>query len=304
MSAALLAFHIGTILFLPPLLLGVIGKTKATLTGRIGAPLLQPYHDLWKLLRKSAVYSGTTSVVFRLAPVAALAAMLTAALFVPIAGRPSLVSFPGDLILWVYLLGLARFAIVVAALDTGSSFEGMGASREVTFSSLVEPALLIALAVVATLTHSLRLEEMFGSAVVHAWYAASPALALVVASLFIAMLAENARVPVDDPLTHLELTMIHEVMVLDHGGPDLGFILYGSAVKLFLFGALLVRLVCPFSVGGAWRDGAVFIAGLLVLAVMVGLVESAMARLRLVRVPQFVVTAFVLALVGMLLTWG
>ncbi len=304
MPSALWVFHLGTILVLPPFLLGVIGKTKATLTGRIGAPLLQPYHDLWKLLHKGAVYSRATSLVFRLAPVAALAAMFTAALLVPIAGQASMVSFQGDVVLWVYLLGLARFFIVLAALDTGSSFEGMGASREVTFSSLVEPALIIAFAVVVALTRSLRLEEMFGSTLAHAWNVASPALALVVASLFIAMLAENARIPVDDPLTHLELTMIHEVMVLDHSGPDLAFILYGSALKFFLFGTLLVRLVYPFNFGSAWHDGAVFIAGLLLLAVVVGLVESAMARLRLIRVPQLLVTAFVLALVGMLVTWG
>lgn len=303
MSSVMLAFHVGTILLLPPLLLGVIGKTKATLTGRIGAPLLQPYHDLWKLLHKGAVYSRTTSWVMWMGPLVALAAIVTAALLVPVAGRPAPISFWGDAILWVSLLGLARFATILAALDTGSSFEGMGASREVTFSSLVEPALLMALAIVAKLTHSAHLEDMFGPALVQAWLAAGPALALAVAGLLIAMLAENARIPVDDPLTHLELTMIHEVMVLDHGGPDFACILYGSALKLLLFGALLVRVLCPVSLGSFWLDRAACVAGLLALAIVIGVVESSMARLRLIRVPQFLVTACVLALVGMLLVW-
>ncbi len=190
---------IGMVLIGPPLLLGLIGKTKAFLTGRQGPPVLQPYHDLWKLLGKAAVYSRTTTWVFPAGPVVSLAAILAAAVFVPVAGRPAAVSFEGDLILWTYLLALARFVTVLAALDTGSSFEGMGASREVAFSALVEPALFLALAVVARSTGSLMLDGMFGPGLAHAWGVAGPALALVVASLFVVLLAENARLPVDDP---------------------------------------------------------------------------------------------------------
>jgi len=292
---------IGMVLIGPPLLLGVIGKTKAFLSGRQGPPVLQPYYDLWKLLGKGAVYSRTTSWVFRAGPVVSLAAVLAAAVFVPVAGRPALVSFEGDLILWAYLLALARFVTVLAALDTGSSFEGMGASREVTFSALAEPALFLALAVVARSTGSLMLDGMFGPALAQAWGPSGAALALAVASLVVVLLAENARVPVDDPATHLELTMIHEVMVLDHGGPDLAFILYGSALKLFLFAALIVRLVLPWSAGEPLLDLLWFALGLAGVAVLVGTVESSMARMRLVRVPQLLVTASVLSAVALLL---
>lgn len=295
--------QLGVAVVFPPLMLGVIGKTKALLTGRVGAPVLQPYNDVWKLLRKGAVYSRTTSWVFRAGPLLSLAALLTAACFMPIAASSTLLSCWGDVVLWAYLIGLARFVTVLAALDTGSSFEGMGASREVTFASLAEPALLVVLAVVAKVTGSAQLSEMFGPTLGSAWRTASPALALAAASLFLVLLAENARMPVDDPTTHLELTMIHEVMVLDHGGPDLAFILYGSALKLFLFGVLLVRLLAPAHPGAPWLDGGLLLAGLVGLAVLIGIVESAMARLRLMRVPQLLVTSGVLAAVGLLLVW-
>ncbi|MBI3319075.1 MAG: NADH-quinone oxidoreductase subunit H [Candidatus Omnitrophica bacterium] len=298
-----LLLSLGLVIAFPPLLLGVIHKTKAILTGRIGAPVLQPYYDLWKLLQKGAVYSRTTSWMFRAGPLVSLAALLTAALFVPLAAPSTFLSFWGDVILWAYLVGIARFVTALAALDTGSSFEGMGASREVMFASLAEPALFVALAVIAKVTGSLQLSGMFGPVLGSAWRTAGPALALAAASLFLVLLAENARMPVDDPTTHLELTMIHEVMVLDHSGPDFAFILYGSALKLSLFGVLLVRLLVPVHIGVPWLDLGIFVAGLLGLAVLIGIVESSMARLRLIRVPQLLVTSGVLAAVGLLLVW-
>ncbi|MBI3996664.1 MAG: NADH-quinone oxidoreductase subunit H [Candidatus Omnitrophica bacterium] len=303
MSVIPLLLSLGLALVCPPLLLGVIHKTKAILTGRVGAPVLQPYYDLWKLLQKGAVYSRTTSWVFRAGPLVSPAAFLTAALFVPLTTPSALLSFWGDVVLWAYLIGVARFITVLAALDTGSSFEGMGASREVTFASLAEPALFVALAVIAKVTGSVQLSEMFGPVLGQAWRTAGPALALAAASFFLVLLAENARMPVDDPTTHLELTMIHEVMVLDHSGPDFAFILYGSALKLFLFSVLLVRLLVPVHIGVVWLDLVIVVAGLLGLAVLIGIVESSMARLRLIRVPQLLVTSGVLAAVGLLLVW-
>ncbi len=282
------------VLLAPPLVLGVIGKTKAFLTGRVGPPILQPYYDLWKLWHKGAVYSQTTSWLFRAGPIVGLAAFLMAALLIPFGSQPAPLSFFGDVILWAYLFGLARFMTVLAALDTGSSFEGMGASREVTFSSLAEPALFLGLAVVARQTQSLTLSQMLGPTLAHAWEVSAPALGLVAASLFIVLLAENARIPVDDPATHLELTMIHEVMVLDHGGPDLALILYGSAVKLFVLGMLLVQFFLP----------GMPLVGLLVLAILIGAVESLMARLRLVHVPRLLMAACALAAMGLLLVWS
>jgi formate hydrogenlyase subunit 4 len=288
-------------LLLAPLLLGVIARTKAVVAGRTGAPLLQPYYDLVKLGRKSAVYSRTTTWVFRAGPVVSLAALLCALLFVPFAGTSSLFAFDGDLILFAYLLGLLRFCTVLAALDTGSSFEAMGASREVTFAALAEPALLLALASLARKVGSLSLSTMYGGLDGAAWSGAAPALALAAGALLAVFLAENARVPVDDPTTHLELTMIHEVMILDHGGPDLALILYGSALKLWLLGALLVELVVPVRSGTLWVDGSAALAGMFGLAVVTGLIESSMARWRLVRVPQLLVGAGVMSTIALVL---
>jgi formate hydrogenlyase subunit 4 len=286
---------------LAPLLLGVINRTKAAIAGRVGQPLLQPYHDIRKLLRKGAVYGRTTSWVFRGGPVIGLAAVVVAAALVPFGG-PALVSFPGDVFLFAYLLALARFFTVIAALDTGSSFEGMGASREVTFSTLAEPALLLGLAAIARKTGGLSLSAMVANVTVDVWAHAAPPMALVASALLVVFLAENGRIPVDDPATHLELTMIHEVMVLDHGGPDLAFILYGAALKLWLFGALLIGITLPVHTGHPGLDAGAATLGMLVLGVLTGLVESSMARLRLIDVPKLLVGAGVLSVLALLLT--
>jgi formate hydrogenlyase subunit 4 len=288
-------------LALAPLLLGVINRTKAFFGGRRGQPLLQPYHDILKLARKGAAYSETTTWVFRAGPVVSLAATLLAAALLPYAGGGAVLAFEGDLVLFAYLLGLGRFFTVIAALDTGSSFEGMGASREVAFSALAEPALFLALAALARKAGSLSLSGICSVVGGELWMEAGPALALVAATLIVIALAENARIPVDDPNTHLELTMIHEVMVLDHGGPDLAFILYGAALKLWLLGTLFVQVVLPPTTGGLWLDAGIFLGGMLALAVLVGTIESCMARLRLVRVPELLVGAGVLSAFALVL---
>jgi formate hydrogenlyase subunit 4 len=287
-----------------PLLLGITSRTKAAMAGRMGQPILQSYHDIVKLLRKGAVYGRTTTWVFRAGPVIGLTAVAVATALMPFGGVTALVAFPGDVIFFVYLLGAARFFTVLAALDTGSSFEGMGASREVAFSALAEPALLLALAALARRTHGLSLSAIVAAVTPGAWGEAAPALALVAAALLVVFIAENGRIPVDDPTTHLELTMIHEVMVLDHGGPDLAFILYGAALKLWLLGALVVGLVVPVRSASTWLDAVATAAGMAVLAVLVGLVESQMARLRLVHVPNLLVGATVLSVVAVLVMVG
>ncbi len=284
-----------------PLLLGVINRTKAFFAGRTGQPVVQLYFELWKLLHKGAVYSRTTTWVFRAGPVIGLAAVLVVAALTPFGGIPALIAFPGDLILFAYLLGLVRFVTILAALDTGSAFEGMGASREAAFSALAEPALLLSLAVVARKTGTLSLSGMFAGNPVSDWAHAGPAILLVAGALLVVVLAENARIPVDDPNTHLELTMIHEVMVLDHGGPDFAFILYGAALKLWVLGALFVHVLLPVRTGHLALDGLVFLAGMFGLAVAVGAIESTMARLRLLRVPQLLVAAGALAGLAMFL---
>jgi formate hydrogenlyase subunit 4 len=290
-------------LALAPLLLGVINKTKAFFAGRQGQPLLQLYYDLSKLLRKGAVYSHTTSWVFRAGPVVWLAAAAAALLLVPLGSVPAPMSFAGDLVMLAYLLGLMRFFVVVAALDTGSAFEGMGASREVQFSALAEPALLLALAALGRQTGSLSLTDMYGAMSITVLLKTGPAVALVAGAMLIVFLAENARVPVDDPNTHLELTMIHEVMVLDTSGPDLAFILYGAAVKLWILGALLVGVLLPIRTGRLPIDLAISLAGMLLLAVVTGVIESTMARLRLLRVPQLLGAASALAILALILVF-
>src|SRR5208282_1916899 len=288
-------------LVLSPLLFGVINRTKAFFAGRRGQPLLQTYFDLWKLLQKGAVYSRTTTWIFRAGPMVGLAAALTAAMLVPLGNVPALIAFPADFLLFAGLLGLMRFFTVVAALDTGSSFEGMGASREVFFSALAEPALLVVLATLARQANSLSLSTMFGPVSGAHWLHFGPVLALVVIALMIVLLAENARIPVDDPNTHLELTMIHEVMVLDHGGPDFAFILYSATLKLWLFAALMVGMVVP-ATGNVWLDLLLAVGGMLLVAVIIGVIESVMARLRLLVVPQLLVGAGAVATVALILT--
>jgi formate hydrogenlyase subunit 4 len=295
------AVHILLALTLPPLLPGVIAKTKALFAGRQGPPLLQPYYDLLRLLRKGSVFSTATTWVFRAGPVVGLVTAALAVLLIPLASSRAPVSFTGDLILLAYLLGLGRFFTAAAALDTGSSFEGMGAAREVTFACLAEPAFFLGLLVLAKLSGSLQLAGMLGNSLAPHWLTAGASLALVLLSWFIILLAENSRIPFDDPNTHLELTMIHEVMVLDHSGPAFGMVLYGAALKLFVFTALVVRLALPLTTGSPWLDWPVFVGGILAVAVVIGVVESTMARLRLTHVPVLLVASCLLSAFGVLL---
>jgi formate hydrogenlyase subunit 4 len=295
------AAQLGAFLLLPPLLLGAVSRVKSLFAGRTGPPLLQAYRDLARLLRKGTVTSRTTTWVFRAGPVGGLAAVATAGLLMAFGGAPAPVAFAGDFVLFAALLGLARFLTALSALDTGSAFEGMGAAREVTFASMAEPALFLCLVVLARATGDLSLTGMLDSGLPAAWAAHGPALVLAALALFVVALAENARIPVDDPSTHLELTMIHEVMVLDHSGPDLAFIHYGAALKLWLFGALVVRLAMGDPARSPWLAFPAFLAGMLGFAVAVGTVESVMARLRLERVPQLLVGASVLAVFALVL---
>ena len=294
-----LAAHLAVAVIVPPLLLGVIGRTKAWFAGRRGAPLWQPYLDLWRLLLKDAVYSRTTTWIFRAGPVVSLAALLTASLLVPLHAARAPLAFAGDAIAFAYLLGLARFCTMAAALDTGSSFEGMGASREAAFAALAEPALFLGLSIVLLPAGAPTLERAWSALPWDTWGASHPAYLAAVLALGAVLLAECSRLPIDDPNTHLELTMIHEVMVLDHGGPDLALIVYGAALKLFLLNSLLVHLLLPIPAGGGWQGPALFIGGQILLAITLGVLESVMARLRLTRVPQFLVGASVVAFIGL-----
>ena len=290
------------ILMVSPFLFGVINRTKAFFAGRKGAPLFQLYYDIAKLLRKSAVYSASTTWVFIAGPIVSLSAVIVASLIIPFAGRSSIIFFEGDLVLFFYLLGLARFFTCLAALDTGSSFEGMGASREVQFAVFAEPALFMSLAALARLAGKSSLTEIFSSSQIHSWASYGPLLCLALFALFIVFLAENSRIPVDDPNTHLELTMVHEVMVLDHGGVDFAYILYGAAIKFWILGSLLTGIIFKGSSYGWGVDTIIFILLMVLLAVVVGVVESTMSRLRLLKVPHYLLVALSLSLIAFIIS--
>lgn len=301
MPVTQLLTHLLFLFLLPPLLLGVIVKTKALFAGRVGAPLLQVYFDLWKLFQKHSVFSTTTTWVFKAGAVISLVTAAMAGLLIPLGYSEAPIAFTGDLVLLAYLLGLGRFFTMSAALDTGSAFEGMGAAREATFSCLAEPALFMGLLVLAKRAGSLSLSTMLGGQAAGHWDVAPAALVLVTVGLFIVALAENSRIPVDDPNTHLELTMIHEVMVLDHSGPAFGMILEGAAIKLFVLGAVVIRTALPIHTGTPWGDWGLFAGGMVCFAVAVGVVESIMARLQLRRVPTLLVAAGLLSGFGIIL---
>lgn len=293
--------HILLLMLMPPLLLGVIAKTKALFAGRAGPSLWQPYYNIAKLMRKGFVISRVTTWVFRAGPVVTLSALILAGLLVPFGRFEAPIRFTGDLILFIYLFSLARFFTTAAALDTGSSFEGMGAAREVTFACLSEPALLFTFLVLAKVSGSLDLNTMLHGPVAGLWHSAIAPLVLVATGFFVIILAENSRIPVDDPDTHLELTMIHEVMVLDHSGPLMGIILYGSAVKLFVLSAVMLHIVTPYHTNSAWFDWALFAGQMMGFAVVIGLVESIMARLQMRHVLTLLIGASLFCGFGFLL---
>ncbi len=294
----LILFHWLVVLLLAPFFIGVISKIKAFFAGKRGPSFFQPFFDLRRLFQKNSVYSRTTTWIFRSAPIVNLAAVLVLSLVVPLGFLKAPIQFSGDIFLAAYILGLARFFIICAALDTGSSFEGMGASREAFFSCLCELALFMNFITLSLLTHSISLSSMIGAGIPVSWKLMGPVLLLVAGSLFIVILAENCRIPVDDPDTHLELTMIHEVMILDHSGVDFGYMLYAAAIKLFVFVGILIPIIFPIQSGNPVADMLIFLGGTLGLSVTVGIVESTMARLRLNRVKNLLLLAFALAFFG------
>jgi formate hydrogenlyase subunit 4 len=283
-------------LLLAPLLPGLINKVKAWVAGRRGPPVLQLYYDLARLWRKGVVLSTLVSPGFIAGPAVAWVAVFGAALLLPAGAAGGAISFHGDVILLIYLLALARFATAWAALETGSAFEGMGAAREVSYAVLSEAALMTAVLSLCVHTNSITLEAMLAPA-------AGPGALLLGIGLFTVLLAENSRVPFDDPNTHLELTMIHEVMVLDHSGPPFAVVLHGASMKLLLFSLLLTEAVLPIGTLNTYVASAVLAGGVLMVTIGVGVVESLLARLAFRRVPLLLTTAFLLCLFALLVAW-
>lgn len=284
-----------------PLAMGIIQKVKAFFAGRKGFPVFQMYRDLYKLMHKGIVYSRSTTWVFRLAPLLVLAVSLIAVAWLPLGGLRGLFSFQGGFIFVAYLFGLARFATLLASLDTASAFEGMGANREALFAILAEPATLLAFAalILTSGNSSLWGAISWGQESSFAEFGVVPLLALV--SFFILALSENSRIPVDDPTTHLELTMIHEVMILDNSGPDLAYIEYASALKVWFYLVLMANIITAiFSISG-WAQILAMFGFAFLLAGIIGVVESSIARLRMKKVPDFIGSAVAFALLALVL---
>ena len=290
-------------ILLAPFYSAVILKVKAFFGGKKGPPILIHYYTLIKLIQKGSVYSTSTTVIFKLGPVVSMGTAMVALMFLPIAGRLPVFSFNGDVIFVLYLLGLGRFFTIAAAMDTASPFEGMGAAREAYFPIICEATMFMILILFVKITGNLSLSDYFAGAQLQGiWKIAGSQMIFVIIALFIVLLTENARVPVDDPATHLELTMIHEVMVLDHSGPDFAFIELGAFCKLFFYATIVASLSFPFELDSPMADIGLFLGSLLMVYVAIGVMESVMARYRMDLVPKFILTSFALAFFATIIT--
>jgi formate hydrogenlyase subunit 4 len=306
-TAAIWIAQLIVVLALPPLVNGIVRKSKARLQNRQGPPLSQSYFDLLKLFRKEALVSVNASWIFRVTPYIVFGTTFLVALLMPMFSPHVPLGWMSDFVLLVYLLGLGRFFIALSALDTASSFGGLGSSREMTIASLVEPAMILSIFATAASIGTMNLNAIASSVSPSITSVLNPSQILAFAGLFIVTLAETGRIPVDNPATHLELTMIHEAMILEYSGRHLALIEWASQIKLLIFFSLLGNLFIPM---GATRDltfagvltgGAIYLVKVAGLAVVVALVESTNAKLRLFRVPDLLMVAFTLSLLSLVL---
>lgn len=278
---------------------GIVIRTKSILSGRRGPGILQPLKDVLRLFRKGAVYSETSSFIFQIAPSIYFSTVLMAILFIPFGTYSGILSFRGDFVFFAYVLALGKFLMILSAMDTGSSFEGMGASREALYSMLVEPVFFILMGSVALLTGHTSFFEIFQT--LHFGSYISYALGTLATFVLILLaMIENSRMPLDDPKTHLELTMIHEVMILDNSGFDLGLILYTTNLKFAMYGALIANFLIPSGIALYYSIG-IFICIQIIFAIIVGMIESFMARFRMNHNPQFI---FTLSSISILIFFG
>jgi formate hydrogenlyase subunit 4 len=285
------------VIAIAPLFISLIKKVKAATQGRAGPPLFQTYSSLAKLLKKEVIYSPDSSWIMRVTPMVTIAAILVAALFVPLVFIPESTGGIGNIILFLYLLALARFFMALAGLDAGSSFGGMGSSREMSISAIIEPTTIIVFAALVFVFRTLNIFEMFSISTSAGGFPA-PTHILIGISLFIILIVETSRIPVDNPETHLELTMIHEGMILEQSGSNLALMELSSAIKLTVLMALLINLIVPFglvtslTLAGISFAAVFFIIKAGILAVVIGLFESSMAKMRFFRLPNLFAMAF------------
>jgi formate hydrogenlyase subunit 4 len=294
------------LLLVAPLLSGVIKTLKARLQTRRGPGVLQPYRDISKLLRKGMVIPETASWIFSAAPYMVFATATMVGLMIPMTTTHAPLSLFGGVLAIIGLLALGRFFLALGGLDTGSSFGGLGSSREMTISAIAEPAMMLAIFTVALGANSTNLSEMAKVAVTQSWRFLAPSQMLAFAALFIVLIAETGRIPVDNPATHLELTMIHEAMVLEYSGPYLALIEWGASIKQLVLMTLLVNTFFPFGLSSDWTLGTVglgltvYLAKMLLLSVLIVLVETTNAKLRLFRVPELLMVAFILGALALI----
>ncbi|MGE0396215.1 MAG: respiratory chain complex I subunit 1 family protein [Kofleriaceae bacterium] len=286
------------LIVMPFLLAGTITRVKARWSGRRGPPIFQLAFDVWRLLHKAPVYSKATTVVFRVGPVVVLATAIASACIVPLAGTSSLVAFSFDFVWFAYVWGLGRVALMLGALDTGSSFEGMGASREATFATMLEPILFLVAGALCLHSgvHTFELAlvpRLDAPSAVVMWVAA-------IAALLVVVQVESSRMPIDDPTTHLELTMVHEVMILDHSSRELALLHLGAAIKLFVGVSVIAMLVNPFAGESSIVAVAAHAGICIAIAIAIGLSEALIARLKLRVVPQYIVIGLGAAAIALL----
>jgi len=307
-ALALIA-QVALVLFLSPLITGFSRTLKARLQTRRGPGILQPYRDLRKLLQKGMVIPDTASWIFAATPYILFATTLLAGIMIPTISAQAPLSLLGGVLAVVYLLALGRFFLALGGLDTGSSFGGLGSSREMTIAAIAEPALMLAVFTVAIAAGSTNLSTVAQSALGQSWRFLAPSQMLAFAALFIVLIAETGRIPVDNPATHLELTMIHEAMILEYSGPYLALIEWSAAMKQLVLMTLLVNVFFPFGLSAGWWQPStlvslvLFIGKLLLLAAAVVLVETSNAKLRIFRVPELLAVAFVLSALALISTF-
>ena len=289
-----------------PLINGIIKKTKARFQHRRGASIIQPYYDLAKMLRKEVVVSSVSSWLFRGTPYLVFSATLVIALLVPVVVTPVPLHWIGDIITVIYLFALGRFFLALVGLDTGSAFGGLGSSREMSIASIIEPAMMLAIFSAAVTVGSPNLSIIVERLSTTPAVMLNPAHLLAFAGLFIVTIAETGRVPVDNPATHLELTMIHEAMILEYSGRYLAFVEWASQIKMAVFLALLSNMFFPIGMATSWAPWPVFLGGVaffskvFALAIVVAIVESTNAKLRLFRVPELLMLAFILSFLALI----
>ncbi|MBR5303911.1 MAG: NADH-quinone oxidoreductase subunit H [Candidatus Gastranaerophilales bacterium] len=283
------------LLIIPFLMIGIIRKTKAFWGARYGTSIFQPFYDFIKLMKKDSIFSSSTTLLFKIVPTISFACIIFASLFTPmIMGQP-IINIQGGLIIFAYALGLSKFISLLASMETASSFEGMGSSREACFTTIIEPAFFIVIASIMALCKIYTFDSL-NQVIANSGSLGILIIIFAIACLSIMLIVEGARVPVDDPATHLELTMIHEVMILDNCSQELAIISYSAAAKMFLISSLIATLILPLNLS-LWASLGAFLGIMILISIIIGTIESAIARLRMSHVFEFVFIMSSLALV-------